>query len=259
MSVGNLFSAVAIAALLLPTKASLADAVGDRQLDAQYTVQLAGITMATVNVNLVLNKSSYEFLTNVRMRFGSDKAALKSYGTLGQRTVSPGTFAMDLAGDEPFAVEMKFKRRNVVEHRMESAEKHEPKPPSYVAIGPHHLKRVFDPLSGLLAVRRQQRSELSCQETIPFFTGSARFNIKLTYQGIDKIQTSTGQTIRAIKCLAKVMPIAGYDADDPPGKSLQNVRVWFVPFGAELLLPYRVEAPGMLTSVVVMAKTFRAH
>lgn len=126
-----------------------------------------------------------------------------------------------------------------------------------VPVRAHHLKSVLDPLSAVMRLTRADAGA-PCGKRLSIFDGKQRFDLQLSYGGLQRISETrpSGLPADAVVCRVKYTPIAGHKRDtprDPTGQTGIEVTLRPVP-SANLLVPTRIVVPTVAGSAVLTSE-----
>ncbi len=141
-------------------------------------------------------------------------------------------------------------------------EPHRVNHPKRVKLEDGHKRGVMDPMRALLLAGGAGLDPQACERTLPLFSGDSRFDLALSYQGVDTVASprSNGYSGPVLVCQARYQPVAGHRTDHSSVAYLRDrarIEVMFAPLpDANLLLPYRITVSTPLGPAVLQSQTF---
>jgi hypothetical protein len=254
--------AIALAAML----AAATPAAAEGRLEGRYEIKLAGITIGKAAVLLNVNRDGYVAAGSASVT-GIMRAISKAHGTAAVRgqilgdQVVPLTYSMTAeTKKQPDQVRIAMAGGMVREF---SALPPVLPAPDRVPLTDEHRKGVLDPLSAALIIvpgSSEVVSKEACTRTLPIFDGRYRFEIELSFSGIENVNAARGYAGPAVVCNATYRPIAGHRPSRTATKyatSNDDIRVWLVPVaGTRALVPYRVTVGTLFGTLLFQAVVF---
>ncbi|WP_062016616.1 DUF3108 domain-containing protein [Aureimonas sp. AU4] len=131
-----------------------------------------------------------------------------------------------------------------------------PPPVDFVAVTPAQLRRVVDPLSGLM-LKPADANKL-CAGAVPFYDGWSRLDLVLSPNGRDDFRAD-GFEGEAVVCNVRVRPVSGYRTSSKGLKYLadKTLQIWFAPSGRSgIYAPVYVRIPTEVGPLTLTATTF---
>jgi hypothetical protein len=252
--------ALALGSLCLLSGPALADAI-----NIQYDISLLGVPIGSATMSGEVDSAQYSLaiqakLTGLVGLATGGRGAGTAVGSIRNAKVLPSTFAVtSAAGDDQRTVRMSLPGGSVksVEILPPLEEK-----PDRVPVNDTHKRGVLDPIGAMvmpLAAGVSPTDPSACNRTLPVFDGAARFDIKLSFGGVRKIEKD-GYRGDVLVCKARYVPIAGHRTERKATKFMaenKDIDVWLAPIGnSGFLAPYRVSIRTMIGTTVLQASRF---
>jgi hypothetical protein len=255
-----------VALLAFVATADLAHA--QAKLEASYTISVARIPVGSASTTLTLGPGSYAISASGRASavlriLASGDGTLAARGTIKDGKASPLSFTSKTSqDDDTLEVAMTFED-GVVKELKASA----PQPSAdRLELSDVHRRGVLDPLSALLIPATAAGDGLTqdaCRRTLPVFDGRRRFDLKLTFKRMDKVQADKGYAGPVVVCAMTFVPIAGHRSSSTIMKYLSDGRdmeIALAPVaGTRMLAPFRVTVFNMLGNLVLQADRFETQ
>jgi hypothetical protein len=258
--VGALAFACAVG-LAVPVKAQ-------GRLEAQYEATLAGLPIGKGNWVIEVGDKEYTasasgMTTGLLKVFTGGKASGSAHGAIINGQFAAMGYAATIDTRKKVdQVRVTLSGGNVKDYKVE------PPPtenPDRVPITEAMRQGVTDPMSGSIARvpgNGDVRTPEACNRQVSVFDGRMRYDLKLSYRRMDKVQSKKGYTGPVVVCQIVFVPIGGHVADRYAIKYLAKARdaeVWLAPVtGTRLMVPYRVQMETPLGLGVVEATQFVA-
>lgn len=135
--------------------------------------------------------------------------------------------------------------------------------PERVPITDAQKRGVIDPMTAILLRvpgTGDPRVPESCNQDLPVFDGRLRYNLKLTYKRMEKVQADKGYGGPAVVCSAQFVPVGGYIPTRAAIKYLvksHDIEFWFVPIsGTRYMVPFRAQIQTPFGLGVIQAHHF---
>lgn len=130
--------------------------------------------------------------------------------------------------------------------------------PKVVPVLPEHMKSVFDPLSAIMALSRDDGSK-PCSRKVSIFDGKQRFDLAFSWrrQELIKEEKASGQPGVSFVCGVKYIPVAGYKLNDETKALMENdgIEIAFRPVpSAGLLVPHLITIPTYYGTATLTAR-----
>lgn len=260
---------VPVYALLLFFSAFVAaPAFADGRLKANYSLSIAGVEFGRGSVVVQANDSAYEIsgtarLTGVMRAISSAKGVAAARGAISGGRVVPRVYAMNAEADgKEESARIAMVSGAVKEMDVEPPLKFLP---DRVPITPAVLESVMDPVSGAFAYvpgTTDMLSPAACDRTIPVFDGRQRYDIKLSFDRIEKVSVE-GYNGPAVVCSARYKPVAGHRPSRYTVKYMvgnKDMWAWLVPIaGTRLMAPFKVSVGTLLGTATLQATSFETE
>ncbi len=120
------------------------------------------------------------------------------------------------------------------------------------------LQNTVDPLSAMIIPAAAPTPEI-CNRKIPVYDGRRRYDFVMQFAHMSEIDSKDGFSGTAVRCDAKLVPVAGYTRDTikEMRRDPMPISVWLgaVP-DADALVPVRIEVSTPLGTLVARANKF---
>ncbi|MCX8999199.1 DUF3108 domain-containing protein [Rhizobiaceae bacterium BDR2-2] len=235
---------------------SVAQTAGRHVTD--YTVRLAGFTIATASFDTVLKDRGYSVAGRFRTAGIAGLLTTISGETTVEGAVARGRLAAGdyrlvyKRGERSRVYDVKMRNGNVTSSTITPAPRRNPD--NWVAVRDADLRRVADPLSGLMIPAGSR----ICPSTLPIYDGETRMDIVLTDKGTKPFTIGKRQ-VEAIVCGARYVPKAGYRRDRKDVEYLKSVsmEIWFAKSDVvDLYAPVYARIPTKTGTLVIAATRF---
>ena len=236
-------------------------------IEARYEARLLNMTLGVVFFAGKIEGNEFAFSAKAgthgltRVLIDIDGEAV-SIGTLEGTTLRPEThrYAYTAPKKNYFAY-MAFDGTDIAKLEVDPIPK---KKKARIPVLDKHRKGVIDAFSAIvypLSREVELLSPAACDREIPIFDGRERYNVKLEYKGLDRVDTGNGYRGPVLVCRARYIPIAGHRNDDEWTAQLSTtkeieVRAAPVPEAHALILQ-EIRAPTPLGIAAVTAKTLK--
>lgn len=259
--------AVLASAVLVAALASGECAFAQGVLDARYEVTLGGVSFGRgvwhVNVSGGQFTSAVSGATTGIMRIFStgrgssaSRGAVAIGGALNASSYS-SSIATTRKSDE---VRMQLSSGTVKDYIAEPPTSPDPE---RVPIRDVHRRGVLDPMTAaILRVPGTGDTFVpqACNRKLAIFDGRMRYDLKLTYKRLDRVNAGKGYQGTVVVCAVTFAPVAGHIPSRSVIKYLAELRqteAWLAPIaGTRLMVPYRVTLPTPLGQGVLQATQF---
>ena len=250
-------AALALAcALVMPMPAQAAE------MEAVYTISIAGFSVGTADVKSSFNGSAYTIdlqarLTGLAGVLVSGRGAASASGTVSGMQVIPRAFAANSRSSQASrTVRMGLNNGAVAAVEIiPPLQEHDDAVPVQAA----HKRGVVDPVSAFLmpaTIRGNPSDPRNCERTIPVYDGAARFDIILSYAGTREF-SRPGFSGEVLVCNARFRAISGHRPSRDAVRFMEENRdmaVWLAPFPAnDSLVPMRIEVRTQIGMSVIEA------
>lgn len=256
------------ALLLFAAPFAAGPAFADGRLKANYSLSIAGVEFGRGSVVVQANDSAYEIsgtarLTGVMRAISSAKGVAAARGAISGGRVVPRVYAMNAEADgKEESARIAMVSGAVKEMDVEPPLKFLP---DRVPITPAVLESVMDPVSGAFAYvpgTVDMLSPAACDRTIPVFDGRQRYDIKLSFDRVEKVSVE-GYNGSAVVCSARYKPVAGHRPSRYTVKymvSNKDMWAWLVPIaGTRMMAPFKVSVGTLLGTATLQATSFETE
>ena len=228
-----------------------------------YDISFGGIDFAEGTLSLVVEGDAYSAKVSMRPSavariFSSETVDAQASGWLKAGAVLPARYSMRAANSEKASSVAMGLSAGVVK-TVEVT----PKPKVHrdqVPVESRHWRGVLDPLSAVVMAVKDPSAATgpaACDRTLPIYDGWTRFDVPLSYKGMETVETKSYRG-PAIVCAARFVPVAGHRRNKESVKFMQDNRdleVWLAPVGGTgLLVPYKISVGTMRGKLVVQAR-----
>lgn len=259
---GHLIKGSAAAALALLLSGTASPAAADKaKIGGLYNISLAGFTIGRGSLSLVYQGNAYSAKVTlapagIGTLFSTGKGGAEASGWLVGSKVVPSRYRMaSQAANRDFFVSLKQGSGHI--RSTEVSPQFRPNP-ERIKVTNRHKSNAVDPLSAALMPVRSSKAALgpeACKRTLPIFDGWTRFNVKMSYKGLQEV-TGAGYEGMVVMCKAKWVPVAGHRPSKDSVKYMANadMEVWLAPMGRDnVLIPYRMWVQTKTGRLVVSA------
>lgn len=217
--------------------------------NASYDVSLAGLGMARIDVSVTIDNNNYTVAgvgkpAYLGTLFMDGKVSVSSSGKLKNTKIDPDQYNLSFSSeDENAVVDMKIGNSNIVELTAEpELDEHSDRVP----VSKDHHVGIIDPVSAIMVPMVRNGNGLdpkTCDRSAPVHDGWYRYNIQLSYKGIEQVKSNNYKS-EAIVCNVRWVPIAGHRSEKDNTKYMmenRDIEIWLVPLnGTEMLVPYLI-------------------
>jgi len=253
------------ATALLALSMGLAPA-GAGEVDAQYAVSIAGLSLGTATLKgnitpgkYVLNAQAH--LTGLAGMVTGGKGAAAATGTISGGTVQPGNYSLTAASSDMTRTIQMAMTAGTVQQVVVNPPL-EPKEDRVPVTGAHKVG-VLDPIAAIMMSAKAGSPQGACDRSIPVFDGAQRFTITLSYAGTRTVAAREGYSGPVLVCKARYTPVAGHRSERPAVKFMaqnREMETWLAPSGVDgIYIPYRVAVKTMIGTTVLEATKFRVQ
>lgn len=253
------------AALLCASSAAYA---ADSTYRTEYSISIFGLTIARSQMDTRISAKDYaldgQFHSSGLARiFDSTKGSISIRGAvLKQNTaaaVQPVSYLTTYrSGKKHKRTSLRFKNGSV------SAVDNQPpirKNDPWEELRPNDLKAVFDPISAMMIT--SPTAAAVCKRTLQIFDGQTRAQIRLSPAGTEPF-SAKGFNGTAVTCLAKFVPVSGYEKDKKSVRYLADKSKITISFaslntdkqGAGIYAPVAASVGTQIGTVKVRATRF---
>jgi hypothetical protein len=252
----------AVAGLALTCALAIPITAQSAEMEAVYTISIAGFSVGTADVKSRFDGSAYNIdlqarLTGLAGVLVSGRGAASANGTVSGTQVIPRAFAANSRSSQASrTVRMGLNNGTVAAVEIEPPlQDHDDAAPVQAA----HKRGVVDPVSAFLmpaTIRGNPSDPRNCERTIPVYDGAARFDIILSYGGTREF-SRPGFTGEVLVCNARFRAISGHRPSREAVRFMEENRdmaVWLAPFPAnDSLVPMRIEVRTQIGMSVIEA------
>lgn len=251
--------------LALAMAAVLPGTARAEQVEARYSITLAGLSIGKASLTASMNGSAYRLdvssaLTGIVGAVSRGRGAAMAQGILGGGNVQTNGFSLTATnGKDTRTIQIAASAgtvRNVtiVPPFEEKADR--------IPVRDSHKVGVLDPVSALIMPSKNGNplDKANCERRIPVFDGSQRFDVVLSYAGTRQIKDRGGYSGPVLVCSARYVPVAGHRPDRRVTRFMVENRAmdtWLAPVqGGKVLIPYRISVKTMIGTTVIEAERF---
>jgi hypothetical protein len=240
-----------------------AHAFAQGSIEAAYTISIARIPVGTLIASFIVNETEYSISGSARVSgavrmLNNGEGSSITHGAIKDGNLIPRTFESKstFEGDPP-EVKMAFEDGKITKLDVP------PLSQDRVPLTAAHLVGVIDPLSALLMPAPEIIDGLTarpCQgRTLSIFDGHLRYDLKLNFKRLDRIEAKEGYTGPVLVCGVSFVPISGHQESNTllkffTGREMETMLapVTFI----RAVMPIRVVVESMLVNLVVRATRF---
>jgi hypothetical protein len=243
------------------------------RLEAEYAASVAGIPVGDGVWVVTINDKEYTAeasgrVTGLLSLITSGEGSIAARGTVSHGLLS----ATNYSANVKYSVAAKSKKFTTVRMELNSRTvKHlvlEPSnPPSKknIPVTEEDRRGIIDPMTASLipvAGAGEILTPGACEQTLPVFDGTHRFNLVLSFKRMEEVQADKGYRGPAVVCGVNYLPVAGYNPNRFAIKYLmtsRDIEIWLTPItGTHILAPFRISVPTTIGIGVLQAKQFVA-
>lgn len=232
--------------------------------EAQYLITLAGLTIGRATLSGTIGEEAYSLNVSARLTglvgaVTSGQGGASARGTIGNQPLSNGFSLSASNGNTTRTVQISASSGSVKGVQIEPP--FEPNP-DRVPVKPNHLVNIVDPVSALLmpVLGANAKDKANCNRKLPVFDGTQRFDVVLSFVGMQDVEHESGYKGPVLICSARYVPQAGHRPERRVTKFMmdnKDMSVWLVPAQkGEVLLPLRISVKTMIGTSVVEATSF---
>jgi hypothetical protein len=241
----------------------------DYAFHVSYRAYLSGVRVGSGELIGHLNGADYT-LTATGEVSGIARVLSRYEGKAEARGELPdgsARFRADAVGDgEAQSIRLRLDGGDVKSVTIEpEPEPHRVNHPKRVQLDDGHKRGVMDPMRALVFAGGLDGASLdpeACERTLPVFSGGSRFDLALSYRGVDTVTSprSNGYSGPVLVCQARYRPVAGHRTDHSSVEYLRDrarIEVMLAPMpNSDLLVPYRISVSTPLGPAVLQSQTF---
>lgn len=242
------------------------------RLKAEYAASVAGIPVGDGVWVVTIGDKDYTaeasgHVAGLLSLISSGEGSVAVHGTVNHGRLSPTSYLANVKyatalKSKQFTTTMEIDSRTVKNLVIEP-----PYSPSKknVPVTEEHRRGIIDPMTASLipvAGAAAVPAPSACEQTLPIFDGTHRFNLALSFKRMEEVQADKGYRGPAVVCSVNYQPVAGYNPNRFAIKYLMNSRdieIWLTPIaGTHILAPFRISVPTTIGIAVLQAKQFVA-
>lgn len=243
----------------------LAAPVTAATLEAQYRVTLSGLSIGSARLSANVAETTYTVsvsagLTGLVGAVAGGKGAAQANGLLaGGRALSNGFSLRAANSDMTRTVQIGASGGKVQSIVIDPPLDEKP---DRVPVQEAHRQGVADPVGAMVMPRlaKEMADPKNCNRTLSVFDGSQRFDIALSFGGVQNVSAEEGYSGPAVVCKARYQPISGHR----PGRKVtkfmvdnRDMEVWLAEIGpGGQFAPYRIAVKTMVGTAVIEANRF---
>lgn len=213
---------------------------------ASYTVSLAGVNVANVDIRLDIAGADYQLdlaadVAGLAQMVAQGTGAVNSGGVVTADGLRATRFYLETrTASDRFTVQSQFAGGNATNFSVNPLPANDAQ---RVPVTSGHRQNVNDPIAAFI-LRGPALSGDLCQRTMPIFTGLERFDVAMSFGEMQEATSArTGYQGPVVLCQMSYRPISGHFADSELTASLAGSRmlVWFAPLrDTGFFIPYRI-------------------
>lgn len=236
-----------------------------QEVEAHYTISLAGLTIGKASINGTVSATSYSLnvssaLTGLVGAVSRGRGAATARGNIGGGTVLSNGFSLSATnGTDSRTIQIAVVSGSV---RSVAIEPPLEEKADRIPVRESHKIGVVDPVSALIMPVKgaDPFDKDNCERRLPVFDGSQRFDVVLSYAGTQQVKGEGGYAGPVLVCSARYVPVAGHRPDRRVTKFMvenRNMEAWLVPVnGGKVFLPYRISVRTLIGTTVIEANRF---
>lgn len=249
-------SASFLALLLIAPAMAFAQTPGRHVTD--YAITLAGFTIARASFDTVLKETDYSVTGRFRTAGIAGLIASISGETSTEGQVARGRLTSSeyrlvyRRGDRTRIYDVQMRNGNVTSTEIEPPPRRNPA--TWVALRDADLRRVVDPLSGLMIPAGNR----VCPGVLPVYDGETRMDIVLTDKGTKPFAIGK-KRVEALVCGARYVPKSGFRRGRKDIEYLRSaaMEIWFAKSDVvDLYAPVYARIPTKTGNLVITATRF---
>lgn len=223
-----------------------------------YTISLAGFTIARANFNAVLRETDYsiagEFHTaGIAGLITTISGETSSEGRLSRGRLMPSDYRLVYRkGERSRIYDVTMRNGSVTRSTIEPPVRRDPA--TWIPVRAAHLRQVIDPLAGLLLPSEGK----VCNGSLPVYDGETRMDIVLSDEGSRSFSIGR-KRIDAVACSARYVPKAGFRRGRKDVEYLRKaaMEIWFAKSDTvDLYAPVYVRIPTGSGTLTISATRF---
>lgn len=237
------------------------------KLEAQYGITMAGVPIGNIVWQVEIGNNFYATSANgkasrVLSILISGEGSVTTSGKIENGQMAPTYFSSSIF-DEDGKTELQVIFAAGISKELVIQEP--PKKHKLIPLNDVDRRGVTDPLSAMListSARDGVMESANCNRILPIFDGRRRYNLVLTYKGMDNVKNEQSYSGPVLVCGAILQPIGGYRVDSMIVKyvaSKSDIEFWFAPIaGTSVMAPIRMIVPTLIGTLKIQADRFEA-
>lgn len=260
-----------LAMMALATFPGAAGSAMAADIEARYSITLAGLSIGKASLSAQLNGAGYVLnvssaLTGIVGAVSQGRGAATARGNVSGANVLTNGFSLSATnGKDTRKIQIAAASGAVRNVTIDPPFVKQPDDPTRIPLRDSHKIGVLDPVSALLMPVRSGNpmDKANCDRRLPVFDGNQRFDVVLSYVGTRQVRSEDGYSGPVLICKARYVPVAGHRPDRRVTKFMadnRNMDAWLAPVnGGKTLIPYRISVKTMIGTTVIEAETFRPN
>ncbi|MCQ8783865.1 DUF3108 domain-containing protein [Mangrovibrevibacter kandeliae] len=232
-----------------------------RVYHTSYNVSLIGLPVAKASFETTLDTRSYSVdgtlaSSGLADIFSTIKGKSSVSGTIGPDRLTADRYSLAYRSDRKNWSSDVALKGGAVASRSVAPDRPAPKK-DFVPVTPEQLKRVVDPLSGLMLRAGKDPASL-CDRSLPFYDGWSRMDLKLSPAGRKPFSTN-GFKGDAFVCDVRVDLVSGFRPSSKGVKFItrQTIQLWFAPIAdTDIYAPVHAVIPTQIGPLTFTATQF---
>ncbi|WP_284177513.1 DUF3108 domain-containing protein [Rhabdaerophilum sp. SD176] len=260
-----------LAMTVLATLPAAAGSALAADIEARYSITLAGLSIGKASLSAQLNGSGYVLnvssaLTGIVGAVSQGRGAATARGNVSGANVLTNGFSLSATnGKDTRKIQIAAASGSVRNVTIDPPFVVRPDDSTRIPLRESHKVGVLDPVSALIMPVRSGNpmDKANCDRRLPVFDGNQRFDVVLSYAGTRQVRSEDGYSGPVLICKARYIPVAGHRPDRRVTKFMaenRNMDAWLAPVnGGKTLIPYRISVKTMIGTTVIEAETFRPN
>lgn len=256
---------------VLATFPAAAGPVLAADIEARYSITLAGLSIGKASLSAQLNGAGYVLnvssaLTGIVGAVSQGRGAATARGNVSGTNVLTNGFSLSATnGKDTRKIQIAAASGSVRNVTIDPPFVVQPDDATRIPLRESHKVGVLDPVSALIMPVRSGNpmDKANCDRRLPVFDGNQRFDVVLSYAGTRQVRSEDGYSGPVLICTARYIPVAGHRPDRRVTKFMaenRNMDAWLAPVnGGKTLIPYRISVKTMIGTTVIEAETFRPN
>lgn len=238
------------------------------EVDAQYAISLAGLSVGKAQIKGSLEGTSYTLnvssaLTGIVGAVAKGRGAATARGNFGSGGVLTNGFSLSASnGTDTRTIQISAASGSVRNVVIDPPFVDKSDGGDRIPLRDSHRVGVMDPVSALIMPSRtaDPLDKSNCERRIPVFDGSQRFDVILSFSGTRQVRSEKGYSGPVLVCSVRYVPVAGHRPERRAVKFMVENRAmdtWLAPVnGGKVLMPYRISVKTMIGTTVIEAEGF---